>query len=322
VRRTTLGTTVLIPAHSLDRIWLVRSCVESITAGSLRPEQVLVVVDSNPALEKALVNELDSHVHILSSEGRGASAARNTGLRAAEGEIIACIDDDARADQRWLEEIVRTFEESPERVGVGGRILPWYETGDAALPEEVLWIAGCTYRGHPTQPQAISRPIGCNMAFKRDAVLRVGGFSTEFGPSGNKPKNHSNEELALALALRERFGQQCLWYAPDAIVHHYVPLSRLTWRYTWQRCWAEGISKADVRLIGGKTSLGYDAEYLKQILLPAIPGYLRGALRHRDSRLLRLALLCTAAATITGLGYVWRSGTSAVPLTLSLPRRA
>lgn len=315
-------TTVLIPAYRLDRIGLVRSCVESIGAGSLQPDQVLVVVDSNPEMEKALSEELAHDVDIVRSDGRGASAARNTGLRVAKGEIIACIDDDAKADRQWLEEIVRAFSEAPERVGLGGRILPWYEAEHAELPEEILWIAGCTYRGHPSGAQAISRPIGANMAFRRVAILEVGGFSTDFGPSGDKAKSHSNEELALALALRGRFGQQCLGYAPDAIVHHFVPASRLTWRYLWQRCWAEGISKADVRLLGGKESLGYDADYLKRVLLPAIREYLWGALRHRDPRSLHHATRCTAALMVTGLAYLWRRGASAAHVPRSLSMRS
>jgi hypothetical protein len=161
---------------------------------------------------------------------------------------------------------------------------------------------GCTYRGHPTTAQPITRPIACNMAARREALLDAGGFPVEFGPSGPKPKNHSNEEIALAVQLRRRYGRNSIWYTPDAVVRHFVPAARTTWTYLWQRCVAEGISKADVRMRYGPAAMGFDRSYARRTLVPAIARYAAAGVRRGDrlagARAVASAggLLVTAAA--------------------------
>src|SRR2546428_163007 len=73
----------------------------------------------------------------ITTPNRGVSAARNEGLRAATGEIVAYIDSDARADSDWLSYFAATFLES-DVVGVGGPNL---------VPPEDTWVAKGGYRG-------------------------------------------------------------------------------------------------------------------------------------------------------------------------------
>src|SRR5262249_49773393 len=58
-------------------------------------------------------------VRLIRTENRGLSAARNTGLNAATGDIIAYIDDDAFPDRDWLKRLALAFLDA-EYVGVGG----------------------------------------------------------------------------------------------------------------------------------------------------------------------------------------------------------
>jgi glycosyltransferase involved in cell wall biosynthesis len=229
------------------------------------------------------------------------SAARNAGVAAATGDLVAFIDDDATAEPDWIREISQPFDD-PDTVAAGGRILPRWEDSAPILPPELYWVVGCTYRGHPTTAQPITRPIACNMAARWEALLDAGGFPVEFGPSGPKPKNHSNEEIALAVQLRRRYGRDSIRYTPDAVVWHFVPMSRTTWTYLWQRCVAEGVSKADVRLRYGPAAMGFDRSYARRTLVPAIARYAANGVVHRDrvagARALASAggLLVTAAA--------------------------
>jgi glycosyltransferase involved in cell wall biosynthesis len=290
---------VVVCTHTDRRLGLLLECVESLRAND--PHEIVVVVDSNPPLLSKLRGILPGDVELILSSGRGVSAARNAGVAAASGDLVAFIDDDATAEPDWLDELQRPFAD-PDIVAAGGRILPRWEGAAPVLPPELFWVVGCTYRGHPTAAQPITRPIACNMAARREALLDSGGFPIEFGPSGPKPKNHSNEEIALAVRMRRRYGRDSIWYTPAAVVRHFVPAARTTWTYLWQRCVAEGISKADVRLRYGPAAMGYDRSYARRTLVPAIARYAAIGVRHRDrlagARALASAggLLVTAAA--------------------------
>jgi GT2 family glycosyltransferase len=291
---------VVIATYSADRLDYLRAGIDGIAGGTRQPDETIVAVDSNPALSAQLRAEMPGWVTVVDSDGTGASAARNKGFDVATSEIVACLDDDARPAPRWLEALVETFDD-PSVVCVGGHILPNYENGAVPLPPELLWIVGCTYRGHRDTTGPITRPIGANMAFRRTAMLDVGGFNTDFGPDGEMRTN-SNEEIVLSLALRERFGDDCIRYAPEATVHHAVRPFRSSWKYLAQRSRVEGTSKADVRKLGGRTVMGDDSRYLKSVLLPAIASYtIHGRLKD--------AARCTLAATVTGTSYLMRRAT-------------
>jgi glycosyltransferase involved in cell wall biosynthesis len=309
--------TVVVAAHDEERTALVERCVRSVGAGTARPNELIVVVDGNPRLENALRERLEGLAAVVRNSGSGASSARNTGLERATGEIVAFVDDDADPDPSWLASLLEVFDEHPAVVAVGGLIVPEYESGSPILPPELLWIVGCTYRGHRTDSGPITRPIGANMAFRRSALARVGGFSPDFGPGGSRDVTRgaptrrplagrgtgSNEELALSMTLRSTYGDDSLWYSPLAKVRHFVPRKRLTPGYFVHRCWVEGTTKADVTAIFGRPALGDDQRYLFRVLVPAIMAHLH-ALASGDRERLRAAVLLAAGAGITGAGFV------------------
>ena len=307
-RKPAAGVSVVVCTHTERRYALVRECLNSVAANTVRPHELMVVVDSNPALLHRLCADPSIDARILPSTGRGVSAARNTGVAATTSELVAFIDDDAVAEPDWLAELCRPFE-NPAIVATGGRIVPRWEQPNRLLPDELLWAVGSTYTGHPVFPQAITRPVGCNMAARREALDRVGGFPVEFGPSGPAAKSHSNEEIALALQLRAVFGERSIWYAPAALVRHFVPVERGTWAYLWRRCRAEGISKADVHIRYGAAALGFDRGYARRTLVPAIARYATRSVLRADRLSGAKAVAAAGGLVITGASYVARLAT-------------
>lgn len=269
-----LSTTVVVTAYATERLPGLRRCLDGILANSRQPDEIILAVDNNPAVEQVATSEYASRgLEVLASSGRGAVDARNTGVAAASGDLIVFIDDDVRPTDGWLAAIVAPFERDPDVAGVGGRILPEYEEGGRQVPPELLWLVGCTYAGHPEGPGPITRPIGSTMAFRRSALDAVGGFSNAFGPVGGK-KTGANEELAVSEQIRLRFGPNSIWYEPEALVYHWVPCSRLTWRYIARRSLVEGQSKAEIRRLYGSLAMGHDSSYVTNTLLPGVGGRL------------------------------------------------
>jgi GT2 family glycosyltransferase len=111
----------------------------------------------------------------------GLSVARNVGLAAATGEIVAYTDADVRVDRDWLTYLIQPFLNS-EVAGAGGLSL---------APPDSPWMAQCVARapGGPTHVLIDDRTAehvpGCNMAFRRDALLAIGGFNPIYLRAGD-----------------------------------------------------------------------------------------------------------------------------------------
>jgi GT2 family glycosyltransferase len=93
--------------------------VDSVQRQSAPPREIVVVIDHNPALLERTKTHLSDVVVVENREQRGLSGARNSGIAAASGEVIAFIDEDAVAERDWLARLGVSYE-NPQVLGVGG----------------------------------------------------------------------------------------------------------------------------------------------------------------------------------------------------------
>src|SRR3712207_5260447 len=100
--RGAVPVSVVICAYTERRWDQMLAAVASITAQTASPLETVVVADHNPRLAARLRAAAPS-VRVIENGGeRGLSAARNVGVEAARGEIVAFLDDDAVADPARL----------------------------------------------------------------------------------------------------------------------------------------------------------------------------------------------------------------------------
>jgi GT2 family glycosyltransferase len=301
----------VICAYTEARWDLLVRAVGSVFRQAVRPAEIVIVIDHCPALlrrarrDLAELAESDDgcRLTIVENTGeRGLSDARNTGLRYAGGEIAAFLDDDAEADDLWLSYLCAHYRD-PSVIGVGGRVVPQWERGRPAwFPTEFDWVVGCTYRGLPEELAPIRNLMGANMSFRRDAVMGVGGFSPALGRVGSTPVGC--EETELCIRLTSRGADVSLLYEPQATVQHHVPSSRATWGYFRSRCYAEGLSKAEVRArTGPREALRSERAYLVSTVPSGVARALAEGCRGRPAGATRAAALAAGVAT-TIAGYV------------------
>lgn len=295
---------VVVCTYSRTRMPQLLETLQSLAAQTYPNRDIHLVVDHNPTLASELGGTVGDGVRIVESTGqKGLSGARNTGVAEARGEIIAFIDDDASADPTWLERLVEPYRDE-NVLGTGGRILAVWD-GDGKprwLPDEFLWIMGCSYRGLP-DGGPVRNVIGCNMSFRSRVFEAVGGFHSAVGRLGTAPLGCEETELTIRALKLWPEGQ--VMYVPDAVVYHHVPKPRQTVAYFVRRCFAEGESKAAVRKMVGGAALASERSYVSRVLVSGVLRSLKSALLMRDvGGSLGQALAICVGLAVTGLGFL------------------
>jgi glucosyl-dolichyl phosphate glucuronosyltransferase len=298
-----LDASVVICAYSEARWDDLQASVASVRRQNVPPRQIIVVVDHNSALLQRACAELPGVTVLENQETQGLSGARNTGVRAAQGSLIAFLDDDAVAEPDWLQLLVRACED-PHALGCGGLIEPvWLDGTPAWFPEEFNWVVGCSYLGLPLTQSAVRNLIGGSMCIRREVFASVGGFRSEIGRVGKHPVGC--EETELCLRALQRWPGRVFLYEPTSRIKHAVPGSRSRWSYFRARCYFEGRSKALVtHMAGARDGLSSEWSYT----LYALPrGVVRNVLQvftHRDIYGFARAGAIVTGLTITASGYI------------------
>jgi GT2 family glycosyltransferase len=205
----------------------VRDCCEGLRALDYPDYEVIIVDDGSTDATAAIAAEFG--FQIIRTENSGLSRARNTGLQAATGEIVAYTDGDARPDPDWLRYLASAFM-TTTHVGIGGwNIAP---AGDG-------WIAECVANApggpmHVLLSDAEAEHIpGCNMAFRKAALESIGGFDPQFRAAG--------DDVDVCWRLQER-GETLGFSAGGMVWHHHRDSLRAYWKQQ------KGYGKAEAML--------------------------------------------------------------------------
>ncbi len=213
-RRTWPKISVVVCAY--NEAATIDECLTSIENLSY-PDYEIILVNDGSRDATGDIARRHASVEVIDIPNGGLSAARNVGLEHAAGEIVAYTDGDVRVDPDWLMHLVRPFLTS-DVVGAGGPNL---------VPADDPPMAQCIARapGSPTQVMLDDRTAehvpGCNMAFRRDALLAVGGFNPIYLRAG--------DDVDICWRLQARGWK--IGFAPSALVWHRHRASlRAYWR--------------------------------------------------------------------------------------------
>src|SRR3954447_7406261 len=170
------------------------------------PDYEVIVVDDGSTDATAEI-AAGFEVRLISTENRGLSNARNTGMEAATGEIVAYVDDDAVPDPHWLQYLVATFASGGYDCVGGPNLAP---PGDGALADCVANAPGGPAHVLLDDREAEHVP-GCNMAFRRDALIEAGRFDPVFRIAG--------DDVDVCWRVQESGGT--IGFSPSALVWHH-----------------------------------------------------------------------------------------------------
>jgi GT2 family glycosyltransferase len=290
------GVSVVICSFTLQRWDDLQDAVRSVRRQTVAPLEVVVVADSNPALLERIRAQMPDVVAVANKFGRGASGARNSGVGAARGSVVAFLDDDAVADEHWLERLVPALadERFGRVLGAGGWLRPrWSGLAPRWFPAEFYWVVGGSYRGLPTGRAEIRNVWAGNMAIRRDVFDAVGGFRQDFGKIGARARP---EDTDLCLRTRAAFPGAVWMLEPAAAAEHKVPADRATLRYYLRRCYAEGVGKAELVALSDGDAMSDERRHALRALPLGVARGLADTVTGRDA-----AGILRSAAIVAGL---------------------
>ncbi|SFS00720.1 Glycosyltransferase, GT2 family [Microbacterium sp. cf046] len=211
-----------------DRAALLREALEAIAAIDY-PLVEVVVVDNAPATTEThdLIADEFAGFRYVREDSAGLSHARNAGLRAASGSIVAFTDDDVIVDPQWLWAIAAGFARADD-VGCVTGVVPSGELRNdvqSYFDARVSWSKLTATRIFRLSEPPADLPMfpfcvgefgtGANFAVRRDHMLALGGFDTALG-AGTQTKGGED----LDMFLRMLYDGQSIVVDPAAIVWH------------------------------------------------------------------------------------------------------
>lgn len=298
-----VDVSVVICCYTEERWRYLIQAIHSVKDQTLQPRELIVVVDHNPTLFMRVQQQFSDVKVVDNQEAQGISGARNSGVAAATGEILAFLDDDAVAYPDWLAHLMAAYTH-PDVLGVGGIIDAQWETGRPTwFPAEFDWVVGCTYRGMPTALKPVRNLIAANMSTRRAVFARVGAFHHGIGRLGKLPIGC--EETEFCIRAQQQLPNGRFYFAPKARVYQHVPPARARWHYFRTRCYAEGLSKATVvNLVGAGDGLASEWTYTLQTLPQGVLRGLVDLLTRGDVGGARRAGAIVLGLALTTTGYL------------------
>jgi glycosyltransferase involved in cell wall biosynthesis len=248
----------IICTHNRDTY--LGAAIDSLLAQDFAAEFEVVVVDngSSDRTSEVVKQRLGNpRLKYVFEPILGLSVARNTGAKAASSQILAYLDDDAVASDRWLQILFSAYQSNEKLAIAGGKVTllwppntqppKWLSPGLAGnlgaydLGDTIVYIdkPGLT-------------PRGLNYSIRRSFLEEIGGFDPNLGRVGKNLL--SNEELQMTELALERGWQVA--YLPDALAAHNVSPERINRSWFLSRGWWQGISECYREQLAGKAGIG------------------------------------------------------------------
>jgi glycosyltransferase involved in cell wall biosynthesis len=163
----------------------LRRCLQALAAQTYPKDGYeVIVVDNGSDDDVAAVTKLFDRASLLREPRPGSYAARNTGVAAASGELIAFTDADCLPEPNWIAAAVDVFEREPRVAMIGGRIrLVPGDRSRLSAADLYQLVMAFPQRQHLEQEHYA---LTANLFARRGVFRQVGEFDAALKSSGDR----------------------------------------------------------------------------------------------------------------------------------------
>lgn len=210
-----------------NRAKFIGDCLESLKVQTLNRDCFEVLVINNNCTDgtDSIVNQfIDSNPNIdikqILETNQGLSFARNRGIEESKTSLITYVDDDAILPPQFLENVLSIMKKNPQYVGLGGKVIPEFETEAPPWTHPFLnmMVTNIDYGDRVKKCVGKKYPPGCNMTYQKEILEKAGGFN-------NALKWRTDDKYIFYEVIK--INDQ-VFYHPELWVRHQIDAERIT----------------------------------------------------------------------------------------------
>jgi GT2 family glycosyltransferase len=284
---------ISIVIATYNRATLLGECLRQLADQPFETDDDVVVVDNGstdetPRVIEAARQRFPVRLRHLTESCPGKSHAVATAVAVAGGDVLAFTDDDVTVDPQWTATIRRIMRDSNAAL-VGGPVFPrWEATPPSWLrfetPEFGRLAAplGLLNYGPASIELGQRTVLGANMAVRRTSINKVGGYACHLGKLRGTLLSGEDHDLCQRV---QAAGYKAM-YCPELRVAHWVPIERMSARYSMSWFFWSGITHAMLDAAEpGSPSTGVPAHFFRRALMSSIQA-VRAAAQVEPARLM------------------------------------
>jgi len=195
----------------------LKDCLEALSLQTYCEREIILVDNGSTDSSVCFVRERFPEIKIVElAENKGFAGGNIEGLKACTGDFIALINNDTRADEKWLENLLQPMVEN-RNIGICASKLMMDGTGKINSAGDGLTTAGVGFnrglwkdRAFYDDSESVFGGCGAAVLYRRKMLEEIGFLDEDFAFYDEDVDLNFRAQLA---------GWRCM-YVPSAIVHH------------------------------------------------------------------------------------------------------